>query len=88
MEKNWSNVEFEKYSRAIVKLLGEGLKNGEYFLYSKDGEYGMILSEERIKGISLSEDNKQKRILKILQEDVSNNGWFTGKADKYTMQKI
>ncbi len=79
------NTEYEKYSKAVVKLLSEGLKEGEYFIFSKSGEYGMILSEERLSGLNLSHETKMEKIFKALTEEEDNNGWFTGKADNYKL---
>lgn len=79
------NTQFEKYSKAVVKLLDESLKEGEYFIFSKNGHYGMLLSEERLKGMNLSYETKMERILKILSEPSDTKGWFTGIADNYKL---
>lgn len=43
------NKEFSKYAHTIVKLLSESLNEGEYFVFSKDKEEGIVYSRERLK---------------------------------------
>ena len=81
IEDKWNTKEYKNYNKAIVKLLSDSLKEGEYFIFSKSGECGIIVSEERTKDINLSYETKAEKILKVLKEDEVKDGWFTGKAD-------
>jgi hypothetical protein len=86
IKDKWNTEEYKNYNRAIVKLLGESLKDGEFFIFSKKGEYGMILSEERLKGLSLSQDSRMRKVLNALVEKQDGNSeWFTGVVDNYKL---
>ena len=84
----WNTKEYKNYNKAIVKLLTESLKDGEFFLFSKSGGFGIILSEERLKGFSLSQDSKMRKVLKALTEDEDMTGWFTGKATNFKLEGV
>lgn len=81
------NTEYNKYGKAVVKLLDCSLKEGEFFLFTKRKEesFGIIISEERLNVTPVSVNNKMSRILEILKEPKGD--WFTGKVDNYILNK-
>lgn len=79
MEDKYNTESYNLYKNTVVKLLDDSLVEGEYFLFTKtkEGGFGIILSEERWRDV---DSPKFKKLLKILKsEDEELNTFYTGK---------
>ena len=84
MKESWTeqqkqiNNQFYKYNNAIVKLLDEGLKDGEYFVFRKTdkGGYGFVLSKEREEMLSIQAKSKPLELI----ENIFNTYWAQPKV--------